>query len=178
MIRQSPTGYNLLRLGAFGHVRRRLPGGLPEAARPLLDEALFGKTRTGYTPRWPAFLPPPLLAGAGNKRQASFTRTDMEAGQPRSRRRSTAQMVQLPLKWRFSPLEYDVFEAFHHLHLFDGAGWFYIALDTPRGWRDVTARFTAAFDTSLLPGLNKEVSATLEVRDWPTMPAAELMGYL
>lgn len=77
-----------------------------------------------------------------------------------------------------TPLEYSVFEAFHAHELFDGARWFLIVLDTPRGLREVTARFAQPFDYSLLPGLNKEVSAQLEVRDWPVIDRNELAGYL
>lgn len=178
MLRSSAIGYNLTHRAAFGALRRTLPGGLPEVARPLLDEALFGRVRAGYYPRWPASLPVPLVSGAGGKRAPNTVRTDMSAGMPRSRRTATAQLLTLTLKWRLSPLEFAVFEGFFVHELFDGARWFLIALDTPRGWQEVTARFSSLFDYTLLTGLNKEVSAQLEVRDWPVMDRNTLAGYL
>lgn len=167
----------------FRRIRRRqqqLSFSLSATARFALDEIVFGTfSKTALYPRWPAKLPVPILSGSPMKRAASaFIRTDMEVGAPRQRRRTTAVWVSMPVKWRFSAQEFGAFEAFIHYKLLDGASWFTVALDTPLGWREVTARFSVAPEVVTLTGLNKEVIGTLDVRDWPVMPEADLAGWL
>jgi hypothetical protein len=115
---------------------------------------------------WPSSLPSPEL-GAKLEQLEQTLRTDMEAGYPRQRRITQQRVDTLALTWKLTDAQMDTFREW-----FDdpaegkgGAAWFTITLPLGNGGtQNATARFVGAWTATILPGLNWQLAATLEVR--------------
>jgi hypothetical protein len=114
---------------------------------------------------FPSTLPPMEIPGYVRKPVDPVTRTEMDGGNTRSRRRFTAVPDMVSVTWRFTPAEYAIFVAWHHTTLLDGAAWFTINLVGIGGTiASMTAKFAGMYQATLLSGLHQEVSATLETQ--------------
>jgi hypothetical protein len=114
---------------------------------------------------WPSTLPVPNLSGYALKKQKAFTRTDRQTGLARQRRTSRVVPLHVNAAWRFTPSEFTIFKTWHKEAIFDGAAWFTAELNIGFGMQTYTTRFVDDPDEKALPGMNWEVSATLEVID-------------
>ena len=118
---------------------------------------------------WPATLPSPAKASYSINMQDQTVRTDMEAGNPRVRRRTAARIDLIDISWIFTDAEMATFRAWYEnssTGISGGAGWFDIDLAVGNtGIDPVEARFTRTFVARLQPGLNWSVEAQIETRD-------------
>lgn len=115
-------------------------------------------------PTWPTELPLPQRAGYQLSPADPTVRTDMEVGSPRVRRRTYARSDQLSLKWRFTDAQMALFRAWFDQ---EAAGAWFTGLHLATGDGGVVpteARFIGAFTHTLLPTLQWEVSAQIELR--------------
>lgn len=127
---------------------------------------------------WPGRLPLPTLDSYAVQPQDSIARTDMEAGAARTRRRYTSSPSRIPVRWRFTALEFGLFEAWFHVKVTDGAEWFAVDLLGGLGLSGHEARFLGDGGTSYKaqpqrggPGDGPRwiVTALLEVRNRPLL---------
>lgn len=117
---------------------------------------------------WPITLPRPLVSGYGLNPVDQTIRTDMETGSARVRRRSAARLDMLDVGWKLTDAQMDIFRAWFEdgaTGAAGGAAWFAVDLALGDGGiLNEEARFNGAWKASLLPGMNWQVSARLEVR--------------
>lgn len=108
----------------------------------------------------------PLQAGYKWKPHDPQLRTAMEQGPARKRRRWIASPAYITVAWPFSLREFEVFRAWHHLQLDDGANWFRLNVFTGTDWQLLPVRFKGVYRPTL-KGLIWTVSADIEVRQVP-----------
>lgn len=117
---------------------------------------------------WPSTLPAPSAGGYAVNPVDPVIRTEMEGGNVRTRRRTTARLDKVQATWKFTDAEMDTFRAWFDLSTGanGGADWFTISLPTgDGGFSSVSARFGGVFSAKMLSAhLRWEVSAVLEVR--------------
>lgn len=115
--------------------------------------------------QWPAQLPLPAISGYEIEDDPSVMRTDMEVGAPRHRRRSTAPWSSLKATWRFTLVEYSLFEAWiRHYALY--GDWFRMTLLLGVGLVDAECRLQSGkAPARWINGAWVQVQATLDVRD-------------
>lgn len=113
---------------------------------------------------WPSTLPAPQLAGYHVKRQPANIRTDMETGPARQRRRYTAVPKRINVTWRLTAAQKVTFDSFWVTDLFDGNGWFTVAMAFSNAMTTVNARFVGEPDETALAGFNWDVAAVLEIQ--------------
>lgn len=116
---------------------------------------------------FPAGLPSPEISGYSLQQVDPVVRTEMESGAPRARRRTTARNDIVPVVWKLTDAQFATFRTWfdNSAEAAGGAAWFTISLAVGQtGLDTVEARFRESFRAAALPGLNWEVSATLEVR--------------
>ncbi len=126
--------------------------------------------------QWPTTLPEPRADGYGLQRKASYTSTDMDSGDTRTRRRFTRTPSSVAVKWRFTHYELATFEAFVAFDINDGAAPFMVNLLNGVGVVQVRAKFTA--DPPYQAAISDsrawfDVTATLQVRQMPTVSLDE-----
>lgn len=112
---------------------------------------------------WPANLPVPNLSGYSAKKAGAFSRTEMETGPARQRRKSRATPTQIKASWRFTKAEKAIFLNWYDNNIFSGAAWFTVSLDIGYGMQQMTARFITDPDRNAIAGMSWDVSVTLEV---------------
>ena len=116
---------------------------------------------------WPITLPTPQSTGLSLHPVDQVVLTNMEAGNVKARRTSSARRDGIQFVWKFTDAEMAIFR-----NWFDdadeadgGAAWFTVSLPTGDGGSiSVEARFSGVFQSNMIPVMNWEVSATLEVR--------------
>ena len=118
---------------------------------------------------WPTTLPAPLVQGYKIAPADQVIRTDMEGGNIRARRRSTARLDKIPCAWMFTDAQLTIFRSWYDdsaTGINGGASWFTIDLAVGSTGLDVVeARFTGIWQAQPVSGLLFwEVTATLEVR--------------
>lgn len=130
-------------------------------------------------PAWPSTLPTPKLP-VGYEPEDTVIRTEMEKGPPRARRRSLAvPPTRYDITWPdFSRLEMDVFEAWHHFTIADGATWFTMSMASGRGITTMECLFVGPWKASLVGENAFRVTAPLLVRNRTVMPQGTLANYL
>lgn len=124
-------------------------------------------------PKWPAGLPRPVSNGYGYQRKPSVARTEMDAGNTRSRRRFRTVPTWVSVTWAFTRQQLALFEAFVHYDLDDGAVSFETPLASSQGLSQVRAEFKddPPYSVSLVAsslGL-WTVSAQLKTTEMPVM---------
>lgn len=131
-------------------------------------------------PKWPARLPVPAAPGYGYQSKAPFVRTEMDAGTARSRRRFRVFPKTVSVSYTFSGEEMEVFEAFVHYEIFDGAAQFETPLATAAGLVNVKASFTQdpPYNVALVAGSLDlwKVTAQLETLELPVATFARYYG--
>lgn len=126
--------------------------------------------------QWPATLPQPRTDGYGLQRKASYTATDMDDGNTRTRRRFTRTPTSVTVKWQMTHYQFATFEAFFAYDVNDGAAPFSVGLVNGVGVMSVRAKFTGdpPYQASLDSGRAWfDVTATLQVRQMPTVTLDE-----
>ena len=130
------------------------------------------------TASWPARLPLPTFDGYALEPESAVTRTDMESGPARQRRRFTQTPTRIPVRWRMSATDFATFEAWFRLKLDDGADWFAITLLGGIGIAAHEARFVGQGNASYkaVPGRSGAwiVTSVLEVRQRPMLDEGAL----
>jgi hypothetical protein len=114
---------------------------------------------------WPATLPVPNLSGYGLKKAGALIRTEMQTGLARQRKKARGTPTQVKASWRFTPAEMAIFKDWHTNNIFDGAAFFTAALNAGYGMQTYVTRFITDPEENALPGMNWDVSATLEIID-------------
>lgn len=115
---------------------------------------------------WPGTLPAPEVGIELAQREQTL-RTDMEVGNARQRRITRQRVDTLGVSWKFTDAQMDTFRAWFDdaAQANGGAAWFTITLPMGNGGTEsVSARFVGAWKATVLPGLNWQVTAQLEVR--------------
>jgi hypothetical protein len=127
---------------------------------------------------WPARLPRPTFDGYALEPQDATSRTDMEAGPARQRRRFTGTPTRIPVRWRMSQIEFATFEAWFRLKLADGTDWFAINLLGGIGIAAHEARFVGQSNTpyKAVPSRGGAwiITSLLEVRQPPMLDEGAL----
>lgn len=117
---------------------------------------------------FPSTLPAPSVNGYGIAPGDATARTEMEVGEPRVRRRTSAPPEIYSFSWRFTDAQMDTFRTWFtntSTGAAHGAQWFNISLaDGYTGLATRVARFVGPWKSTALPGLNWDVAAQLEVR--------------
>ncbi|EME70994.1 hypothetical protein H261_05394 [Paramagnetospirillum caucaseum] len=127
---------------------------------------------------WPVRLPLPTFDGYAIEPQDATSRTDMEAGPARQRRRFTGTPTRIPVRWRLSQTDFATFEAWFRLKLADGAEWFAIDLLGGVGVTGHEARFlgqsNAPYKAVPSRGGIWIVTSVLEIRERPMLDEGAL----
>lgn len=118
---------------------------------------------------WPSTLPKPLYDGYSISPMDTVIRTDMEAGNKRSRRRSLAQIDYVTANVSLTNEEYSIFrDWFYSTSGADGGNaWFQISLLTGRDTtyiETVESKFSASYSVSNVSYGRLNVTLSLEVR--------------
>lgn len=92
------------------------------------------------------------------------SRTAMEQGAARKRRRWVASPAYVTIAWVFDLQAFELFRAWHHAALADGALWFRMPVYTGSAFVTLPCRFNGVYGADL-QGLEWHVTAELEVRD-------------
>ncbi|HZP98031.1 MAG TPA: hypothetical protein VFB13_00710 [Reyranella sp.] len=125
---------------------------------------------------WPAALPLPSIQGYQLTRKPYVSRTNMDIGPARQRRRSTETLAELTVQLELTSWEQMLFDAWCELRAQNGAQWFNITLLGGRGLETYEARIKAGVDQSDKPrnGERWICTFTLETRSRPMLTSAEL----
>ena len=125
------------------------------------------------TVAWPTTLPLPTRTAYDIAPQDGVIRTEMESGPARHRQRFTQVQTDISVQWIFSQLEFLVFEAWFEHEAKRGAQFFTVTLLGGIGMAQHSARFRGPFKARPR-GQEWIVSATLEIRERPTLGADQL----
>lgn len=123
---------------------------------------------------WPSQLPAPMLEGYGLEPQASFARTDMDAGPARQRRRFTSAPTHVSASVTVTRSQLDIFEGWYRHRIDDGAAWFDGPLYNGRGKTTVEFRFLEPWTSTPLGGGVWRIACKWETRNRPVMSESEL----
>lgn len=119
---------------------------------------------------WPQTLPLPTVQGYGVQPGEAISRTEMEAGLARQRRRFTDVPTKVSVRWIMRRDQYAIFEGWYRWHAKEGANWFTVILLGGLGLLEHDARFTRQFSSRLLAGGTLwEITSDLEIRERPVL---------
>ena len=119
---------------------------------------------------WPQTLPLPNVQGYGVQPGEAISRTEMEAGLARQRRRFTDVPTKVSVRWIMRRDQYAIFEGWYRWHAKEGANWFTVTLLGGLGLLEHDARFTRQFSSRLLAGGTLwEITSELEIRERPVL---------
>ena len=123
-------------------------------------------------PVFPATLPACRVGdGYGYKPEDAFSRTNMDSGYARQRRRFTSTPTAVTGKWRLTTAQLGYFERFWKRDIMDGAAWFVVRLTNGRGTNAVRARFTEAYQVTGTDSPDVfDVAGKLETFSLPVAP--------
>lgn len=123
------------------------------------------------TINFPSTLPKVKMDEYGFKPGNTNTRTEMEAGLARVRRRFLSAPTEINVAWELTRTELGIFEKFYDTDCLNGSAWFNISLVNGTGESTYAARFKEPYDAKTS---NREfgwaVTAKLEVLTRP-LPA-------
>jgi hypothetical protein len=129
-------------------------------------------------PAWPSTLPAPNKNGYALNPAPAFSRTNMEGGKARQRRRFTTVPVTVPLNWLFTQTQLGIFEAWFKHEINDGASYFDMTLWNGKGFNTYSVRFKKEPSIVLNGAKYFMVSGEIEVFNLQTMTKTELQAYL
>ena len=124
---------------------------------------------------WP---PIPLMSGYGIQPGKAILRTEMESGTARQRRLSNSVPTRVPGRWTLNQAGFKAFEAWFRHTLKDGTAWYSQQLVNGSGSVTVDARFPEPYRAEMVSAGVWQITAELEVRNFPVMSEAELESYL
>lgn len=119
------------------------------------------------------YLPLPLQDGYGFKPVSPLLRTQLTSGRARQRRQYTSTPTSASVTWMFTTdAQSQLFEAWYRDAITDGADWFLMRLQTPRGVEDYKCRFTDDMyeGPTLVAPIYWQYTATLELWERPILP--------
>lgn len=100
-----------------------------------------------------------------------FTRTTMESGRSRQRRKFTSVPSMVDVSLICTNGQAMAFEAWFRDAIHDGADWFNARLKTPKGFEPYVCRFAGMYDGPRLTGRSLwKFTATLEIFERPLLP--------
>jgi hypothetical protein len=136
--------------------------------RLALSLKFIALTRLGYVANGATLLsalPAPSISGYTLAPEESTIRTDLEVGTARQRRRTRSAPTTVSLSWRMTDAQFTQFKQWYEGDCAAGASWFNMDLALGEsGINSTECRFKGAYKASALPGLNWDVSASVEVR--------------
>lgn len=116
---------------------------------------------------YPATLPDFVVTGFSLTPVENVARTDMDAGNKRSRRRFVSVPDELSVKWHFTDSEFVEFRTWYKNETTgaaSGALWFDISIPVGGGgYETKSARFKEQWNAVIFTGNDWQVSAKLEV---------------
>lgn len=119
---------------------------------------------------YPEGLPWPVRDGYDLNHVSPFTRTPMDSGRARQRRRFSSVPTNVTVGWIFSEQEALIFEAWFRDKIHDGTDWFNCPLKTPMGEKPYVCRFTEMYRGPTPTGICKyKVTAALEIWERPLL---------
>lgn len=121
---------------------------------------------------YPNGLPCAQRDGYSLRHVSPFTRTTMESGRARQRRKFSSVPTMVDVAWIFAnDTQAATFEAWFRDAINDGADWFNMPLKTPVGMQDYVCRFVDMYTGPDLIGISSwRISAQLEIWERPLMP--------
>lgn len=129
---------------------------------------------------FPEVLPNPIVSSYGINPEDPVIRTEFEKGPKRARNRFTSAPTIIPVLWRFTRLQFEIFEAWHRHKINNGADWFTVNLLTASGFNEYEARFNKMWSSKPVGKscIMWDVSAELEIPDRVFMNETILDTYL
>ena len=94
-------------------------------------------------------------------------RTEVEGGPSRQRRRFTQAPTTYSITWIFTQSEFAEFETWHKNELYDGVGWFNVALANGQGVTMQEARFIEMWVATPRGAYQYSVTSKVETRTRP-----------
>lgn len=131
---------------------------------------------------YPDTLPMPLLLRESVRHVSPLMRTRMVSGRARQRRRFSSVPSYRKIALRMRGSQVTRFELWFKHEIFDGAQWFNIRLNTPRGVQVLEARFADMYEGPDPIGFDLyEIKAEIELEQRPLAPpewqyAPEFLG--
>lgn len=120
---------------------------------------------------FPNTLPCPLLEGKSAKTVRPFTRTTMESGRARQRRKFSSVPTLIKVSWAFNSSQAQAFEAWFRDAIMDGADWFNLNTKLPMGRGPYVCRFVDMYDgPDQMTDNHWRYSAELEIFERPLLP--------
>lgn len=120
---------------------------------------------------FPAGLPCALREGHSVRHVQPFSRTEMDSGRARQRRRFGSVPSMQRFSWLLSSAQATAFEAWFRDGINDGASWFNMPSRGPLGAVVLVCRFSDMYDGPNLVGKSHwRISAELEVWERPLAP--------
>lgn len=126
---------------------------------------------------WPATLPLPTMVGYGIEDDLRVERSEMESGSARERSTSTAITSAIQVQWKFTLVEYGIFESWL-VHRARGQ-WFNMTYLGGVGLVACEARIQKGkAPAKFQNGARVTVTSTLDIRDRPMLSDDELTFFL
>lgn len=120
---------------------------------------------------YPEGLPHPLREGKTNRHVQPFSRTPMESGRARQRRKFSSVPSIGGYSFIFTDAQAAVFELWFKVDLKDGTQWFNMPRRTPLGQSVLVCRFVEMYEGPDEFGLNRWfISARMEAWERPLLP--------
>lgn len=108
-------------------------------------------------------IPIPKRAGYEVEPIDPCIRTDMEAGSPRTRRRTSARLDKIAVQWMFNDADMTSFRNWFNSDIAGGAAWFNLTMNAGFGLETREAKFSGIWKAANPSGL-WVVNASLDVR--------------
>lgn len=120
---------------------------------------------------FPKTLPSPLIEGKSAKTVKPFTRTNMESGRARQRRRFSSVPTLVRVEWIFNSPQAQAFESWFRDSTTDGSDWFNMRIKMPLGFGPYVCRFVDMYDgPDQMATRYWRYSAELEIWERPLLP--------
>lgn len=126
------------------------------------------------TVAWPSDLPMPELQGYGLQPATAVHRIPFEIGAPRVVRRTSRPIAEVAVSWAMDGAQQALFDGFYTYDAMQGEAWFEVDLAFPVGITTTEARFKGPVAMRHLGGTRWQATATLDLRERPTLTEAEL----
>lgn len=118
-------------------------------------------------------LPAPSFAFSINT-QSAITRTTIQGGKARQRRRTRKPTNLVTATWELDSTQISIFRSWFEDALKNGENWFTIPLKLSRSSKIFQMRFTQGYTTNHVPVNNWSVNASLEIDDLLDVPFGEI----
>jgi hypothetical protein len=133
------------------------------------------------TSDWPSALPAAIVSGYREQPSGAFSRSDMDNGYARQRRRFTSYPMRVVATWVFTAVEWELFSAWYDFGINGGATSFSMPVAAGQSFQTSAVRFAdpeTPWEAEALSGGGRKVSAVLELFQRPTISRMELWSRL